>query len=776
MTATQAVQVPSGIVSWWPANGNADDIISGYNGTPVGNVTYGPGKVGRGFTFDGKGSGMQVTAISPGLQLQNFTIESWIQRASTSTVSYGTGGNGVIMSYAPGGYCFFVNSIGQLVLSQLGDYNWAGGQYINDTNWHHVAVTVANGTVIFYLDGVASTPQAYNVTYTFTGGPGIGYRPDNDDNSFYGSIDELSVYSRALAPNEIAAIYQAGSFGKCYCYTPVIPTITSQPTNETVYVGQTASFTVSATGASPLSYQWMFEGTNILGATNAMLTLTDIQLLQAGDYAVLVSAAGDSVISSNAVLTVNSPPACDPSPSGLVSWWAGEDNMTDEVSGYNGTAVGNLAYGPGEAGQCFVFDGNGSGVQVTNDSPGLQSQNFTIESWVQRASTSTVSYGTGGNGVIISYSPGGYCFFVNSIGQLVLSQLGDYNWVGGQYINDTSWHHVAVTVTNGTVIFYLDGVASAPSTYDVTYTFTGGPGIGYRPDNDDNSFYGSIDELSVYNRALASNEIAAIYLAGSGGKCHVPMPPTITQQPRNEIVSLGQTAHFTVAATSIFPLKYQWTFRATNIAGATNSSLTLTNVKFANDGLYAAVVSTPYASTDSSHALLSVRDVLGYFRWTPISSPRFVHTPFRVTIRAMGTTNELFTNFNGTVSIISANGIAIKPSLPANFEQGVWTGSLIISQPANNLVLLATNAAGPVGLANTIAVFNQPSLRYNFSGNLMQIHWPVMPTNFMLEASPDLINWTPVGIPPLQIGDENIESIPITTGTNLYYRLGLGGN
>ncbi len=83
-----------------------------------------------------------------------------------------------------------MNSEGQLVLSELGDPAFASGPSITDTNWHHVALTMTNGTVIFYLDGVASAPSTYNVTFTFTGGPAIGFRPDNKDNSFYGAIDE----------------------------------------------------------------------------------------------------------------------------------------------------------------------------------------------------------------------------------------------------------------------------------------------------------------------------------------------------------------------------------------------------------------------------------------------------------------------------------------------------------------------------------------------------------------------------------------------------------
>src|SRR2546426_5689650 len=50
---------------------------------------------------------------------------------------------------------------------------------------------------------------------------------------------------------------------------PVAPTISTQPVNQTVTAGQTATFTVVATGTAPLAYQWQKNGANIAGATAA---------------------------------------------------------------------------------------------------------------------------------------------------------------------------------------------------------------------------------------------------------------------------------------------------------------------------------------------------------------------------------------------------------------------------------------------------------------------------------------------------------------------------
>ncbi len=128
---------------------------------------------------------------------------------------------------------------------------------------------------------VAYSTPPYNVTLTFAGGPpGIGFWAETQDNGFLGALDELSVYNRALSQSEIQGIYNAGSGGKCF--TPVSPVIASQPTNQTVMVGQSASFSVLAGGTPPFGYGWSFNTTNIVGATNATLTLPSVQLTNAG--------------------------------------------------------------------------------------------------------------------------------------------------------------------------------------------------------------------------------------------------------------------------------------------------------------------------------------------------------------------------------------------------------------------------------------------------------------------------------------------------------------
>ncbi len=86
----------------------------------------------------------------------------------------------------------------------------------------------------------------------------------------------------------------------------VAPTITAQPVNQTVIAGQTATFTVAATGTAPLAYQWKKNGTNISGATaSSYTTPATISTDNGSTFQVVVSNTAGSTPSTTVTLTVN---------------------------------------------------------------------------------------------------------------------------------------------------------------------------------------------------------------------------------------------------------------------------------------------------------------------------------------------------------------------------------------------------------------------------------------------------------------------------------------
>jgi len=83
-----------------------------------------------------------------------------------------------------------------------------------------------------------------------------------------------------------------------------LPTITSPPVGQSVAVGGSALFTVSATGDAPLAYQWMLDGEEIVGATSSSLTVNNVTLADMGSYTVRVSNSVGAVTSTAASLVV----------------------------------------------------------------------------------------------------------------------------------------------------------------------------------------------------------------------------------------------------------------------------------------------------------------------------------------------------------------------------------------------------------------------------------------------------------------------------------------
>src|SRR5947209_7921948 len=105
------------------------------------------------------------------------------------------------------------------------------------------------------------------------------------------------------------AFVNAGCTGKVAATNnppPVMPSIATQPTNQTVTAGQTATFMVVASGTAPLSYQWQKNGANISGATSSSYTTPAATTSDSGStFDIVVSNSAGTVTSNAATLTVN---------------------------------------------------------------------------------------------------------------------------------------------------------------------------------------------------------------------------------------------------------------------------------------------------------------------------------------------------------------------------------------------------------------------------------------------------------------------------------------
>lgn len=275
------VAPPSGMVSWWPGDGNANDIQDGNDGTLMNGATTASGKVGQAFSFDGVDDFVNVPhAVNLNIQ-SSFTWDAWINPNSI-------GNSPVIASKSAATF----NRVGFEVLSDgslCGYFDLhtcniqSGPGVVTPGQFTHVAFVfddVAN-TLRLYADGIlvataAETSSPAGNTASLT----IGKSGIFGGFEFNGLIDEFEIFDRSLTAAEIQAIFNAGSAGKCKDVQPNNPPVASCQ-NVTVSAGTDCTADASINDGSsdpdgdPITITQDPAGPYWLGDTVVTLTVTD---------------------------------------------------------------------------------------------------------------------------------------------------------------------------------------------------------------------------------------------------------------------------------------------------------------------------------------------------------------------------------------------------------------------------------------------------------------------------------------------------------------------
>ncbi len=153
--------------------------------------------------------------------------------------------------------------------------------------------------------------QSAILTVTAAGNLPLSYQWFKDGNLISGAISEnLTLSNLQVANSGDYTVVVSGPSGTVTSNPATLAvtlspaTITSQPVSLTRSVGQSASFSVTAAGSFPITYQWQFNGVNIVGATSTTYSKSNLQLSDRGNYTCVVTNPGGSVISVAAVLEV----------------------------------------------------------------------------------------------------------------------------------------------------------------------------------------------------------------------------------------------------------------------------------------------------------------------------------------------------------------------------------------------------------------------------------------------------------------------------------------
>ena len=407
------------------------------------------------------------------------------------------------------------------------------------------------------------------------------------------------------------------------------PTIQQQPAPLNVAVTSDATFSVGASGAEPLTYQWYRDGNLLPGATNSSYTVFHAQASDAGIYTVTVSNPIDTVTSQKTGLTVYyNPPIIIRQPVGTNVFAGVAVTLSVSAGGSpplsyqwykNGVSLLNATNyfltiskaGTNDAGDYRVVvsnpDSNVSSDVARLDVVGPPANDFFTNRIVITGQTNTVI---------------GYNF-------LATRETGEPMVAGTTSPSSVWWSWLAPA--SGLVT--IDTIGSTLDTVLGIFTGNTVSSLNLVASNDDIS--NEVRNSRVTFAALCGTTYQ-IVVGGYGTSVgnislnlrqpYVTGAPFIITPPQPQRVAIGDSATFSVLATGDSPMSYQWSFNGTTLAGVTNVSLTVA-AQTTNAGPYTVVVTNGRGAALAS-AVLSLSTHLRYsafanrlrLEWTGIST------------------------------------------------------------------------------------------------------------------------------------------------------------
>lgn len=326
------------------------------------------------------------------------------------------------------------------------------------------------------------------------------------------------------------------------------PPLTLQPQDVTICPPQAATFSVAGSGGG-LTYQWYSKPIGkpaykfqwFEGGTSPTLTPTLPGDMCGGEVYCVVSGPCGSQTSRSAI--VNCCP-CEPPPVGMSLWLpfdevSGAPSVTRNAVayGWNGVLMpmgsGPTLYTGQYAGNSMWFDGIDDHVRVSSHSAiDITNGDLSIDAWVffegndTRKSIIADKTGTPGGGIT------GYQMFVMGVGaggHILGFQMADATqqaWLANlSSAMSQGWHHVVVTVSRSSNTggrFYVDGVHVGtfdPRGHTGSLSNTSPLTVGASSTGTSDFFFGAIDEVEVFGRALNALEVSRLHAAKAVGKC-----------------------------------------------------------------------------------------------------------------------------------------------------------------------------------------------------------------------------------------------------------------
>jgi hypothetical protein len=355
------------------------------------------------------------------------------------------------------------------------------------------------------------------------------------------------------------------------------PVITQQPapTNLSLFIGSTNTWSVVANAALPVSYYWCLNGNILPLATSSTFRLGNLQITNSGSYTVVVSNSFGAVTSSILSLAVVAAPAYPFGQAVLTDhalgyWRLDESSGTvahDYVAGSNGTYTAKVLLGqPGNklldthnaARFGYLAASNSCVTNIPVDFATAGNATFSMEAWVNGGTQTTDAglvtkgYGNGGEQFNLDCGGGSHAFrfFVRDAG-------GNAHLATSTVVPNNQWHHLVGVCDeiNGHVYLYVDGTNAAQTAIGTNNGILSsafpasigsrqsGAGTAY-----DNQFVGYMEEVAIYRYALSSNQMLSHYAAATN------RPPAFLSNPLTLASgNAGQLYSATLATNAMDP-------------------------------------------------------------------------------------------------------------------------------------------------------------------------------------------------------------------------------
>jgi YD repeat-containing protein len=551
--------IPPGAIAYFGAQADATDAMASHSGqffsgsTPT-TPRLASGVLGNAFDFDG--SVHVRIPDAPALRPAAFAIEAWVYPKLKNS-----GWQGILCRGSANNndnpYCFALNNGKPQFYTVHGSPNQQHliqGLYDLPLNqWSHLAGTFDGNRKSFYVNGdLVGSTAGHAAIYYAAGSVAVTIGADLDQGlvavPFTGRVDEAAIYSRALTNAEVGQIADAGPASKCsspYFTTVALPGgAVGVPYAHTLSVVlATPPVTFSLSGGS-LPPGLSLSSTGTFGGTPT----------GSGSYSFSVRVVDSAGKFTDQVygIEVDTPL---PPPSGLVGWWRGETDASDSAGSHDGSFQNeNTAISPtlaaGFVGGAMSFDGS---VHVTvPDAPELRPGELTLETWVYP----TTQTSTKQEIVARAFSAGAAETYGLGLVNRVPNFWTQHAVAGAHQLNAASaalplnvWTHLAATFDGAAKRLYVNGalVASASNLDALSYAGAAVPitiGGLWSATGASFEYLGRLDEVSVYEQALSSIDINAIYAAGSLGKrdegprfvTHVELPAAVVAQPYSQSI------------------------------------------------------------------------------------------------------------------------------------------------------------------------------------------------------------------------------------------------